>query len=145
MEHNSWEPQENIHAPDLVVEFHQRHPGAVRHIRMTDFLFLPFQPTTVPRRHISEGGGRCQGTPNLNPKLYPSSTICTSTPSPTSDKDWLTPFLCFLCFSIFCFSIPPKLQNSLTLLRKDTTMQSTTQSLHYFISLFLCSFISLFL
>ena len=28
IEHNSWEPRENVHAPDLVTEFHQKHPGA---------------------------------------------------------------------------------------------------------------------
>ena len=75
VEHNLWEPQENIHTPDLVAEFHQRHPGAARHIRMTDFLSLTFQPTTVLRRHISEGGVDVKGhpiwTPNsVHPPLY---------------------------------------------------------------------------
>ena len=67
VEHNLWEPWENIHAPNLVAEFHRRHPGAARHIRMTDFLSLPFQPTTVPRRHISEGGVDVRGHPILTP------------------------------------------------------------------------------
>ena len=26
IEHNSWEPWDNIHAPDLVSEFHRKHP-----------------------------------------------------------------------------------------------------------------------
>jgi Chromo (CHRromatin Organisation MOdifier) domain len=33
MEHNSWEPWDNVHAPELVMDFHQRHPRATRHIR----------------------------------------------------------------------------------------------------------------
>ena len=28
IEHNSWEPRENVHAPDLSTEFHWKHPGA---------------------------------------------------------------------------------------------------------------------
>ena len=29
IEYNSWEPQENIHTLDLIMEFHQKHPGAL--------------------------------------------------------------------------------------------------------------------
>ena len=29
IEYNSWEPQENIHTLDLVMEFHRKHPGAL--------------------------------------------------------------------------------------------------------------------
>ena len=28
IEHNSWESQDDIHALDLVADFHQKHPGA---------------------------------------------------------------------------------------------------------------------
>ena len=28
VEHNSWEPWDNVHAPELVSEFYCRHPGA---------------------------------------------------------------------------------------------------------------------
>ena len=28
IEHNSWEPQDNIHAPDLIANLHCTHPGA---------------------------------------------------------------------------------------------------------------------
>jgi hypothetical protein len=68
IEHNSWEPWDNIHAPELVAEFYRKHPGAARHIRTTEFLSIPFRPTTVSRRHCSEGGG-CKGTLRFRPYL----------------------------------------------------------------------------
>ena len=37
VEHNSWEPWDNVHAPKLVADFHQKHPGAPCHIRTIDF------------------------------------------------------------------------------------------------------------
>ena len=43
IEHNSWEPWDNIHAPDLVLEFYWKHPGAPQLIRLTDFNTIAFQ------------------------------------------------------------------------------------------------------
>ena len=37
VEHNSWEPWDNVHAPELVADFYQRHPGAACHICAADF------------------------------------------------------------------------------------------------------------
>ena len=34
IEHNSWEPWDNVHAPDLIADFYSKHPGAARHIRL---------------------------------------------------------------------------------------------------------------
>jgi len=42
IEHNSWEPRDNVHTPDLVAEFHWNHPGAARHIRSIEFQSIPF-------------------------------------------------------------------------------------------------------
>ena len=80
------------------------------------------------------------------PQLCPPSIVCTSSPSLTSDKDWLVSisgFLRFLRFLLFLhflhfsispflrFSVPPKLRHP------------TTQSLHRSVSLFLCYFVFL--
>ena len=64
IEHNSWEPWDYIHAPDLV---HCKHPGAARCIRVADFQSIHFQPITVSGCHFSEGGGGggCQRTPSI--------------------------------------------------------------------------------
>jgi hypothetical protein len=62
-EHNSWEPWDNVHAPDLVAEFYRKHPGAARHIRTMQFASIPFQSTTVPGRHFSKGGVDVRGHP----------------------------------------------------------------------------------
>ena len=67
MEHNSWEPRENVHAPDIIVDFYQKHPGAARHIRSAEFFSLPFQPTIMPRCHDSEGGVDVRGHHNPTP------------------------------------------------------------------------------
>ena len=32
VEHNSWEPWDNVHALELVLDFYRRHPGAAQHI-----------------------------------------------------------------------------------------------------------------
>jgi hypothetical protein len=62
-EHNSWEPWDNVHAPDLVAEFYRKHPGAARHIRTIQFASIPFRSTTVPGRHFSKGGVDVRGHP----------------------------------------------------------------------------------
>ena len=96
-----------------------------------------FPLSTIPTHHCAKTshfwrGGRCQGTPNLNPQLRPSSTVCTSTLLPTSDKDWLTLFLHFSIFPISPFS--PFLRSSVTLLHSP--LCSSLRS--HFVTLFLC-------
>jgi len=54
VEHNSWEPWNNVHALELVADFYRRHPGAARHIRMVDFCSIPFR--SVLGRHCLERG-----------------------------------------------------------------------------------------
>ena len=59
IEHNSWEAWDDIHAPDLVADFHWKHPGAPRQIRFMDFNKMAFRlnpPQVVPSRHSLEGG-----------------------------------------------------------------------------------------
>ena len=60
IEHNSWEPWDNLHAPDLVADF-RKHPGAVRHIRATDFAAIHFHNVIVPRRHYLKEGVDVRG------------------------------------------------------------------------------------
>ena len=61
VEHNSWEPRENAHTPDIIADFYWKHPGAARHIRSAEFFSLPFQPTIMPRHHDSERGVDVRG------------------------------------------------------------------------------------
>ena len=42
IEHNSWEPWDNVHTPDLIVEFYWKHPGAAHQVRAIDFSAIPF-------------------------------------------------------------------------------------------------------
>jgi len=69
IEHNSWEPWDNVHAPELVAEFHRKHPGAARQIRSVEFQAIPFQ-IRVPRRHSLEGGVDVRGT-SFRPRSAP--------------------------------------------------------------------------
>ena len=61
VEHNLWEPWDNVHAPELVSEFYRRHPGAPRHIRVMDFPSLHFQPISMSGRRHLEGGVDVRG------------------------------------------------------------------------------------
>jgi hypothetical protein len=56
MEHNSWEPWDFVNTPELVADFHRKHPGAARRIRAIGFNSLPFR-LRVLGRHPFEGGG----------------------------------------------------------------------------------------
>jgi len=62
VEHNSWEPWDNVHVPELVADFYQRHPGTARHICMVDFRSIPFR--SVSGRHCLEGGVDVRGAPH---------------------------------------------------------------------------------
>jgi len=59
VQHNSWEPWDNVHAPELVADFYQRHPGAACHICMVDFHSIPF--CSVSGHHCLEGGVDVRG------------------------------------------------------------------------------------
>jgi hypothetical protein len=79
VEHNSWEPWDNLHAPERVADFYRKHPGAARHIRAVDFNSIPFRSSSlivVPGRHCLEGGVDVRG--------HPISTISVLPPTPTT-------------------------------------------------------------
>jgi Chromo (CHRromatin Organisation MOdifier) domain len=77
IEHNSWEPWDNVHAPDLVADFHRKYPGAARRIRTAEFHSIPFRPLPapiVPGRHFLKGGVDVRGHPVLAPDPTPDSS-----------------------------------------------------------------------
>ena len=66
VEHNSWEPWDNVHAPGLIADFHWKHPRALHHIRTIDFNSIPFcstLPFAVLGQHSIEGGVDVRGHP----------------------------------------------------------------------------------
>jgi len=78
VEHNSWEPWDNIHAPEHITDFHRKHPGAARHIRRvisTPFLFDLFYLLGVSGRHSLEGGVDVRGHPTSPPTSPPNSDV----------------------------------------------------------------------
>ena len=79
VEHNSWEPWDNVHATDLMADFYQRHPGAARHICMVNFRSIPFR--SVSGRHCLEGGWMLGDAP-LCP-TFPLIFLVTSVYSPS--------------------------------------------------------------
>ena len=78
IEHNSWELAEDVHAPERVMDFHWRYPGAPRHIRFADFEAIPFRTfsSAVPRRHSLEEGVDVRGH-NFRPPSPEYSRITT--------------------------------------------------------------------
>jgi len=73
VEHNSQEPWDNVHAPELVADFYRRHPGAACHILMVDFCSIPF--CSVSGCHCLEGGVDVRGR---SASSYISSNISPS-------------------------------------------------------------------
>ena len=71
--HDSWEPVENVHAPDLVKEFYEREPLAIRMIRMD--IDSPVSPHPAIKLPL------CQS------KRSPSSTIEPPLVPPTTPID----------------------------------------------------------
>jgi transposase InsO family protein len=90
-EHNSWEPWDNVHAPELVTEFHRRHPGATRRIRTVEFSsikFRPVPPTIAPGCRFSEGGVDVRGRPV---HTVPFSVYTVPSPTPSSVPLYIPP------------------------------------------------------
>src|SRR5271169_619564 len=81
IEHNSWEPWDDVHAPDLVAEFYRKHPGAARQIRVIDFTSIPFR--VVPGRHSLEGGVDVRGQSFSAPPFRDSVTSPSNPVTPT--------------------------------------------------------------
>jgi Chromo (CHRromatin Organisation MOdifier) domain len=65
LKHNLWEPWENVHTPELITDFHWRHPRDAHHIRAAVFDSIPFQalPSVVLGHHSFEGGVDVRGHP----------------------------------------------------------------------------------
>ena len=55
IEHNSWEPWDDIHTLDLIAEFYWKHPGTACQVRAIDFSAILF--CVVLGCHFLEGGG----------------------------------------------------------------------------------------
>ena len=93
MEHNSWEPWDNIHALELTMDFHRRHPGAARCIQTMEFKtikFRPISPTIVLSRCFSEGGVDVRGHPSPTLKSHSSDlNLCDSI---LSTQKYVPPF-----------------------------------------------------
>ena len=92
IEHNSWEPWDNIHALDLVSEFYRKHPGAPRLIWLIDFNTIAFQSiplSAVPGRHSLEGGMDVRG--HLQAPMSQTEYVRLTTPDKLRLAD--TPYI----------------------------------------------------
>ena len=92
IEHNSWEPWDNIHAPDLVLEFYWKHPGAPQLIQLTDFNTIAFQSiplSAVPGHHSLEGGMDVRG--HLRAPTSQTEYVCLTSPDKLRLAD--TPYI----------------------------------------------------
>ena len=80
--HATWNDglHRQVHAPNLIADFHRKHPGAARCIRTTEFNSIPFQ-WLVPTCHLLEGGGMLGDSwlkPNqsANHSIFPPIADC---------------------------------------------------------------------
>jgi len=60
-EHNSWESASEVSTPELIVEFHHKHPGAPRHIRHMEFNNIFHSKSIALRRSNLEGRVNVRG------------------------------------------------------------------------------------
>ena len=120
IKHTSWEPQENIHALDLVTEFHWKHPGAPQHIQRMEFDAITFHSTSSPAvlsHHSLEGGVDVRGHPHspipLMEYIYLDipDRLCLSNSAYIPPHQWQTPLpsdnsICFNTFQVTLCSSP---------------------------------------
>src|SRR5277367_3472990 len=101
IEHNSWEAWNDVHAPELILEFYRKHPGAARQIRTLDFHAIPFRsiPPVMSGRHSLERGVDVRG--HLMSAPPSAFSAASSTPPPSLDAS--APFRYFLL--LFRFSL----------------------------------------
>ena len=81
--HNTWEPWDNVHTPELVADFHWKYPGVTRHIRVVEFDLIKFRPVpmTIMPKHDFSGGGWMLGDPQHRtflPSPLPCPRLSTS-------------------------------------------------------------------
>ena len=92
IEHNSWEPRENVHVPDIITDFYQKHPGAMRHIRLAEFFHSISNPTSCRDVTILKGGWMSEDTTIrpplllsfLPPPTVPNTSLHTNDRTPAS-------------------------------------------------------------
>ena len=89
VEHNSWEAWDDIHAPVLITDFHQKHSGAPQRICFVDFnnmTFCSIPQQVVSSCHSLEGGVDVRGHPHypipiMKPDNHGSTPALTSIPT----------------------------------------------------------------
>jgi len=66
-EHNSWESASKVSIPELTIEFHRKHSGALRHIRCMEFNNI-FHPESIAPKHSNlEEGVNVRGHLHFHP------------------------------------------------------------------------------
>lgn len=67
---NSWEPAENVHAPELVDDFHKRSPEAIRGIKLTESMKKRKTPPELKSRILyPEPSSSCRNYRTLPPSM----------------------------------------------------------------------------
>jgi len=87
-EHNSWEVAFNVKAPDLIVEYYQKHPATPRYICQIDFNAI-FNPRTIALRRSNLGGGvNVRGPLTHDSRAPPIASQHNFIVQPLVTKEW---------------------------------------------------------